>query len=147
MTTTVERPVNGAKFTPAPVPAELAALFDDEKPPVDEPVEAAAEAGPSRLAARWSRVRADWAAWWLRTVDPPALDRWWQGRIPHRVPDDNDRLRAAWRIDFAVTGSLLAGLSVLLFLTAAGCRWVACHPARRWTFIALLVATAAFWLA
>lgn len=138
MTTTVERPVNGVKFTPAPIPAEL--QFPD-------PVSLDKAKPRRRLRDRSATVRADWGRWWLRTVDPPALDVWWAARLPHRVPDDNDRLRAAWRIDFALTGSLLAGVSVLLFLAAAGLRWTACHPARRWTFLVLLAATVAFWLA
>ncbi len=144
MTTVVEKPVNGVPFTPAPLPAVVWDL--DQEP--DEVVEV--EPAPSRLdrlAARTATLRADWSSWWLRTVDPPNLDAWWAAREPHRVPDDNDRLRAAWRIDFAITGSLLAGLSVLLFLAAAGSRWTACHPARRWTLLALAAATVGLWLA
>ncbi len=133
MTTVVDKPVNGVPFTPAPLPD---GVVWDLTPSRRE-----------RLAARTATVRADWSAWWLRTVDPPNLDAWWQARTPHRIPDDNDRLRALWRIDFAITGSLLAGLSVLLFLTAAGIRWTAVHPARRWTLIALAAAIVGIWLA
>ncbi len=147
MTTTVEKPVNGVKFTPAPLPD---GVMWDLTPDEPEAAEADVEAAPSRLdrlAARTAAIRADWSSWWLRTVNPPNLDAWWAARLPHRIPDDNDRLRAAWRIDFAVTGSLLAGVSVLLFLTAAGVRWTACHPARRWLFLALAAATVGMWLA
>lgn len=141
MTTTVEKPVNGAVFTPAPLPAVVWDLQQDPD---------AVAVRPSRwerLTARTATLRADWASWWLRTVNPPNLDVWWAARLPHRVPDDNDRLRAAWHIDFAITGSLFAGWSIIFFLLGAASRWIACHPARRWTFLALLAATAALWLA
>lgn len=144
MTTTVEKPINGVPFTPAPLPEGIAW---DLTPDVEDQPEPAAPTRRERFAARTATIRADWNSWWLRTVDPPALDQWWQGRTPHRVPDDNDKLRALWRVDFAVTGCLLAGLSVLLFLTAAGVRWVAVHPARRWLFLLLLAATVGIWLA
>lgn len=132
--------MNGVRFTLAPVPPEL--QFPDRES--DLPAAVAPAVKPHR---RLAAVRADLGRWWVRTVDPPALDVWWQGRVPHRVPEDNSRLRAAWRVDFAVTGSLLAAVSVALFLTAAGTRWVACHPARRWLFLALSAATAGLWLA
>lgn len=147
MTTTAERPTNGTRFTPVPLPEGV--VWDLSEDP-DEQADADGEAGPSRwerFAVRTATVRGDFGRWWVRTVDPPNLDQWWQARLPHRVPDDNDRLRALWWVDFAITGTVLAGLSVLLFLTAAGLRWTACHPARRWTFLAMLAATAGLWLA
>jgi hypothetical protein len=149
MTTTAHGPVNGARF--APVPGELRVLdLELEGTAADVPAEADVEieAAPSRWdrwVARAATVKGDWSRWWLRTVSPPPLVDWWQARTPRRVPDDNDRLRFAWWLDFWLTGLPLAVLSVAGFLTAAGVRWVACHPARRWLFLTLVATTVAMW--
>lgn len=133
--------VNGAKF--APIPPELQVL--DLELEQDEQ-----EAGPSRRdrwADRLATVRADWSGWWLRTASPPSLVEWRATRVPHRIPDDNAWLRFVWILDFALVGVLLATVSTALFLGGAGVRWVACHPARRWLFVALTAATVGLWLA
>jgi hypothetical protein len=143
MTTTAHNAVNGAKL--APIPPELQALdLELEAAEATEPV----EAGPSRLdrlTARLGTARSDWSRWWLRTCSPPSVSDWWAARTPRRVPDDADRLRVAWWVDFWLTGLPLAALSIVLFLTAAGVRWVAVHPARRWAFLTLAATVVAMW--
>lgn len=95
----------------------------------------------------WRAVSGDFPRWWLHTTNPPALGVWIAARQPRRTPRDDVRLTWAWRVDHWTTGMPLAAISILLFLAAAGMRWIACHPARRWAFLILSVATAALWLA
>lgn len=92
-------------------------------------------------------VAADLRRWWGATTSPPDLTTWLAARTPKRIPDDDPRLRIAWQVDHWTSGLLLVVLSAALFLPAAGIRWVACHPARRWIFLALLVTTAGIALA
>ncbi len=93
-------------------------------------------------------VRADLGRWWLTTATPPSLTGWLAAHEPARVPGDDRVLRAAWRVDHWVTGLPLAAVSTVLFCAAAGVRWVACHPARRWLFLVLAAGCGTYlWLA
>lgn len=107
-----------------------------DKPVPDPPTPA--DTQPGALSRAWTALAGDARHWWGLHTDPPTLSAWLAARTPHRVPDDR-RLRAAWHVDHWATGLPLLVLSMALFGSAATVRWVACHPARRWVFLTLLI--------
>ncbi len=112
------------------------------------PADAGADPVPRPGGRVVSLVKGDAGRWWLRTLSPPDLTTWLAARRPQRVPGDDTALAWAWRLDHWATGLPLLGVSALLFLAAAGTRWVACHPARRCLFLFLAAACGTYlWLA
>lgn len=95
--------------------------------------------------AMWAAVRRDARESWLVTTTPPTLADWAKSTKPDtdRVPGGSPAIYGAWRVDNLLTGGLLAGLSILLFLGAAGIRWCAAHPVRRWALLLTVVTTTA----
>lgn len=97
------------------------------------------------LGGMWRTIRADARESWLATTTPPTLSYWAKSTKPDmdRVPGGSPAIYGAWRVDNLTTGGLLAGLSILLFLGAAGIRWCAAHPVRRWALLLTVVTTTA----
>lgn len=95
------------------------------------------------LGGIWKTVRADARESWVATTTPPTLAEWAKSTKPDtdRVPGGSPAIYGAWRVDNLLTGGLLAALSILLFLGAAGIRWCAAHPVRRWALLLTITAT------
>jgi hypothetical protein len=104
----------------------------------------------SRLATKTTQtVREDARNHWALTAEPPTLTEWFTSIRTSDisvVPGRSPVLLWAWRIDNWITGSMFAAASVLWFTGAAGIRWCACHPMRRWAFITCSGAIVALWL-
>lgn len=100
--------------------------------------------GDTKLGRLVGAVRADLRRWWLVAARPPSMRTWIRTLRPvvDQVPEGSSTLRRLWMADNYVTGSLMRGLSVAVFLVAGGLAWLSCHPLRRWTAIVLAVAVA-----
>lgn len=138
--------VNG--YRPADIPAELAAvdleaLEAEDREQATAPVEA-----PTRRPNPLATVAADLRGSWAVVAEPPSLHDWVAGPTTSlvRVPDGNQVLRFAWSFDNWFTGVLFLATSIALFGVAATFRWLACHPARRWSALALTCAVVTYLL-
>lgn len=96
----------------------------------------------------WSVVVADARSWWLVAAEPPSLSAWLAAQSPaeRRVPAGSGLLRGLWIVHNWTFGALVAAVSIVLFLAAAGLRWLAGHPARFWMAVAMASALIA-WVA
>jgi hypothetical protein len=144
MTATVNPPVNG--YRPTEIPAELLHLdleaLEVEDSYTEEQVEDRKRARTNPLATVVDDLRTSWAA----VAEPPSLTDWLTGPTTSldRVPDGNPALRWAWTVDNWATGVLFLSASIALFGAAATFRWLACHPARRWSALLLAAATGTY---
>jgi hypothetical protein len=90
---------------------------------------------PGRI---WQTVASDARGWWLVAAAPPSLSGWLASQSPaaKRIPDGNWLLRGLWLGHNWTFGVATTALSVVLFLAAAGLRWLG-HPVRFWTAVAV----------
>ncbi len=152
MTTTVNR-TNG--WQPAELPAELQhydpeAYADDHD--LDAPADlgtkddATVEATPKRRTNPLVTVADDLRTSWTAVSEPPSIVDWLAGPTTStdRIPDGHPALRWAWTVDNWATGVLFLAASIALFGLAATFRWLACHPARRWSAILLTAVTCTY---
>ncbi len=142
MTITVNR-TNG--WQPTELPAELQQY--DPQAYADED-DATVEAAPRRRANPLATVAADLRTSWAAVAEPPSLTDWLAGPTTSidRIPDGNPALRGAWTVDNWTTGVLCLAASIALFALAATFRWLACHPARRWSALLLTAAVTTYLL-
>lgn len=99
---------------------------------------------PNPLATVADDLRNSWAA----AAEPPSLTDWLAGPTTSvdRIPDGNSPLRWAWTVDNWTTGVVCLAASIALFALAATFRWLACHPARRWSALLLTCAVTTYLL-
>ncbi len=140
MTATVNVPVNG--YRPTGIPTELQNLDLDALAELDAKEDATNTSAAKRRSNPLAIVADDLRNSWATVAEPPSLADWLAGPTTSvdRVPDGNGPLRWAWTVDNWTTGVVCLAASIALFGLAATFRWLACHPARRWS--ALLLATA-----
>lgn len=126
--------------------------LDDRPEPVDTDVvtvEDAEKPTKPRLNP-FATIVADLRTSWAAVAEPPSLTDWLAGPTTsaERVPDNNGPLRWTWTVDNWITGVFFLAVSIVAFGAGAITRWLACHPARRWSALLLLAAAGTYlWLA
>ncbi len=144
MTATMNELVNG--FRPTEVPAELRGLDLDALAELDAKEDAASTPAPKGRGNPLATVADDLAGSWAAVAEPPSLTDWVAGPTTstERIPDGNRLLRWAWTVDNWTTGIACLAASIALFALGAIFRWMACHPARRWSALLLTCAVVAY---